>query len=197
MSHESDDTRPSEPKLALIAEDEPLASMALRAQLEALGFDVVGPARDGELAVALGACFPVDIALFDLRMPRLSGLEAAHRLFDIAPTPVGLLTGTATADLPDPVPEPPIFHVLTKPVTLEELRTGVDTLAHRFGNWARTHRHVHLEQLREQRRVTARAVRTLAQDGRLASTAHEVLQQAERQDRPLHEVAADLLQERA
>lgn len=129
----------NDPAAVLIAEDEPIASMALRAQLEALEFRVIGPARDGDEAVALGACYPVDVALFDVRMPGRSGLQAALDLFKIAPTPVVLLTGVGAADLPDPIPEPPIFQVLTKPVGLAELRAGLDSARARFQRWMDTH----------------------------------------------------------
>ena len=104
------------PLAILIAEDEPLASMALRAQVEALGHNVLAVARDGADAAALVRCLPADLAIFDMKMPAMSGLDAALDAFPDAPTPVLLLTGFGSADLPDPMPEPPIFALVTKPV---------------------------------------------------------------------------------
>ena len=66
-----------DPPTVLIAEDEPLASMALRAQLEALDYRVIATARDGDEAVLLGTCLPVDLGLFDLR----TGLTRAYAGF--------------------------------------------------------------------------------------------------------------------
>lgn len=133
MSHPPPD--PSQGPSVLIAEDEPLASMALSAQMEALGYHVLGVARDGHETVALGRCLPLDVAIVDMKMPGRTGLDAASELFGLAPTPVVLLTGFGTADLPSPIPRPPVFAVLTKPVGLAELRAGLDQARERFRTW--------------------------------------------------------------
>lgn len=121
--------------VVLLAEDEPLASMALQAQVEALGHTVAAVARNGREAADLARCLPVDLAVFDMKMPGLTGLDAALRIFPEAPTPVLLLTGFGAADLPDPVPRPPIFSILTKPIGLAELRTGIDDARAAFQEW--------------------------------------------------------------
>ncbi|MFW5951679.1 MAG: response regulator [Gemmatimonadota bacterium] len=180
--------------LALVAEDEPLASMALRAQLEALQFRVLGPARNGHEAVHLGACHPVDVALFDVLMPGLSGLDAAIHLFDQAPTPVVLLTGVGAADLPDPIPEPPIFGVLTKPVDLAELGAALSTARDRFLQWARErHLDVHADHAR--RDTLARAIHRTAPTRRPAAAAAEFLDLARDQGRSPLALARSLLDE--
>src|SRR5690606_15114931 len=58
----------------LLADDEPLNALALRAQLETLGHEVIGPATDGPTAVELARDHPIDLAILDIRMPGLSGL---------------------------------------------------------------------------------------------------------------------------
>lgn len=147
------------PAVILLAEDEPLASMALRAQIEALGHDVVGVARDGHEAVVLGRCVPADLAIFDMNMPGRSGLDAAADLFADAPTPVLLLTGFGAADLPDPLPRPPIFAILTKPVGLAELQDGIAAARAAFTQWTRREdRDAEVRQAREERRMIASAL---------------------------------------
>src|SRR5690606_8963354 len=81
------------PLRILIAEDEALNALALRSQLEALGHRVVGPARNGREAVEIAAREPVDLAILDIRMPELTGLEAAERIVEKRPIPIILLTG--------------------------------------------------------------------------------------------------------
>jgi DNA-binding response OmpR family regulator len=183
----------SPPPLLLLAEDEPLAAMALRAQVEALGFRVLDVARDGEEAIALAACFPVDLALLDYRMPRCSGFDAAIRLFELAPTPVALLTGLGSADLPDPVPEPPIFQVIPKPAGLSELSDGLDAARERFATWAGSDAAPDIEASARERELIGRATRTLSGDGRLAVAAATMLRRAEEGDRSLADVARDIL----
>ena len=122
----------------VIAEDEPLASMALRAQVEALGYHVAGVARTGQQAADLLRTLPVRLGVFDMKMPTMTGLDAALQAFPDALTPVLLLTGFGASDLPDPIPRPPIFGLVTKPVGLAELRTGMQRALDRFDEWARS-----------------------------------------------------------
>ena len=59
----------------LIAEDETLIRLDLRGLLEAAGLHVCAEARDGEEAVSLARETEPDVALLDVRMPGLSGIE--------------------------------------------------------------------------------------------------------------------------
>ncbi len=166
------------PPLILVAEDEPLASMALRAQLEALGFHVLGPARNGDQAVMLGSCYPVDVALFDYRMPARSGLEAAYDIFEIAPTPVVLLTGFGARDLPEPIPSPPVFGLLSKPVDLADLDAGIGEARAAFRLWSERTGRDDVARALEERATIGRAVDRLADGPRKAAAAGRFLQQA-------------------
>ncbi|HUG41864.1 MAG TPA: response regulator [Longimicrobiales bacterium] len=148
-----------ESAVLLIAEDEPLASMALRAQAEALGHTVAAIARDGIEAAALVLCVPADLAIFDMKMPRLTGIEAAATTFPDALTPVLLLTGFGAADLPDPLPEPPVFALVTKPIGLQELYAGIERARARFRDWARDHDRLDdIRQVRDRQAEIARAL---------------------------------------
>ena len=64
----------------LIAEDETIIRLDLRALLERRGFDVVAEARDGEEAVALAASEAPDLALLDVKVDAVDRLEAPERL---------------------------------------------------------------------------------------------------------------------
>lgn len=63
----------------MIADDHPLAREAVRSVLETEpAFHVVGEAADGEAAVRLCGELDPDVALLDLNMPGMNGLEAAR-----------------------------------------------------------------------------------------------------------------------
>lgn len=176
----------NEPPLILVAEDEPLASMALRAQIEALGFRVLGPARNGDQAVILGSCYPVDVALLDFRMPTRSGLEAAYDIFEIAPTPAVLLTGMGASDLPEPIPMPPIFGLLSKPVDLADLDAGIAHARDAFSQWVEQRGGANITDALEARATIGRAVDTIADGPRKADAARQFLEQArDRGESPL------------
>ena len=69
---------------ALIAEDEPLLAQALQAELARAWptLTVVASVGDGASAVAQALSLQPDVLFFDIRMPGMSGLEAATELAD-------------------------------------------------------------------------------------------------------------------
>ena len=72
---------------ALIAEDEPLLAAALQAELARAwpALNVVAVVGDGASAVAQALALQPDVLFFDIRMPGLSGLDAAAELLDAWP----------------------------------------------------------------------------------------------------------------
>ena len=74
---------------ALIAEDEPLLAAALQAELAKVWpeLEVMCLVGDGLSAVAQALALQPDVLFFDIRMPGLSGLEAATDLADAWPAP--------------------------------------------------------------------------------------------------------------
>ena len=85
------------PPTALIAEDEPLLAAALRSELACAWpeLEIVAVVGDGASAVARTLALVPDVLFFDVRMPGLTGLDAAAELADAWPP-------TAAADKPFP-----------------------------------------------------------------------------------------------
>jgi DNA-binding NarL/FixJ family response regulator len=70
----------------LLADDEPMIRVGVRTILATdPGMEVVAEATDGRDAVELTLRYRPDIALLDIRMPRLDGLTAARELRRVAP----------------------------------------------------------------------------------------------------------------
>jgi len=69
----------------VVADDHPAMLAAVSDILERHGFDIVGRATDGREAVALIEEAKPQIALVDVRMPRLSGIEVAVRALPLSP----------------------------------------------------------------------------------------------------------------
>lgn len=69
----------------LLAEDHTLVREGLKGILAEEGFDVVAEASDGHEAVALAKGHKVDIAVLDIFMPLLNGLDAARQIHESAP----------------------------------------------------------------------------------------------------------------
>ena len=93
-------TTTAAPLRVLIADDQHLIRSGLTVLLGAqANLEVVGAACDGEEAVSLAASLRPDVGLFDVRMPRLDGIEATRRLSaQTPPLPVVVIT---TFDLDD------------------------------------------------------------------------------------------------
>ena len=68
------------PIRVLLADDHALVRQALRRLLEQEGFQIAGEAADGLEAVRLAASTNPDVAVLDIGMPVLNGLDAARQL---------------------------------------------------------------------------------------------------------------------
>ena len=72
----------------LLADDHALVRHGVRLVLESRpGLRVVAEAGDGAEAVALARREPVDLAVLDVSMPRMTGLQAARELVRLDPAP--------------------------------------------------------------------------------------------------------------
>ncbi|HUA98719.1 MAG TPA: response regulator transcription factor [Terracidiphilus sp.] len=69
----------------LLADDHPIVRDGLRAILESEGFKVAGEASNGREAVELSKKIRPDVAVLDLAMPLLNGIDAARELARISP----------------------------------------------------------------------------------------------------------------
>src|SRR4051794_25056812 len=99
----------------LIAEDETIIRLDLRRLLEEHGFDVVAEARDGAEAVRLARESQPDVAVLDLKMPELDGVEAARRIYGERPTPIVMLPAYADPPIVERALVAGVFSYLVKP----------------------------------------------------------------------------------
>lgn len=69
----------------LIADDHVVVRQGFRALLERAGFEVVGEAGDGQEAIRLAEKSHPDVALLDVAMPILNGIDAARGIGKVSP----------------------------------------------------------------------------------------------------------------
>jgi two-component system, NarL family, response regulator NreC len=75
----------------VLAEDHAVVRQGLRALLEREGFQVAGEAADGRQAIDLASALLPDIAILDVRMPMLNGLDAAREIRKCCPKTKAIL----------------------------------------------------------------------------------------------------------
>jgi DNA-binding NarL/FixJ family response regulator len=73
------------PTLVLVADDHQIVRQGLRALLEREGFKVVAEAADGQAALQMTQKFHPEVAVLDLAMPLLNGLDTAREIRRISP----------------------------------------------------------------------------------------------------------------
>jgi AmiR/NasT family two-component response regulator len=116
----------------LVAEDETIIRLDLRALLERAGLEVCGEARDGEEAVALARELAPDVAIMDVKMPKLDGIEAARRILDERPIPIVMLTAYGQEELVQRAAEAGVFGYLVKPFREQDLLPAIRTARARY-----------------------------------------------------------------
>jgi two-component system, NarL family, response regulator NreC len=76
----------------ILADDHSVVRQGLRTLLEREGFHVIAEASDGREAVGLAKDLKPEVAVLDLTMPRMNGLEAGRAIGQSGATRVVLLT---------------------------------------------------------------------------------------------------------
>jgi response regulator NasT len=143
----------------LVAEDDPLIARGLVERLRSLGHEPIGPARDGEEAIAMASDDPPDLYLFDIEMPNVDGLEAATQLAASGlRRPVVVVTGVDDPGLIERSIASGVSAYLTKPVDSRELHAAIDLAAARHAEFQALESEVdRAQQALEDRKVVERA----------------------------------------
>ena len=132
-----------------MAEDETIIRLDLCELLKRSGFEVCAEARDGEEAVALAREHEPDLAIMDVKMPRVDGIEAARRILDERPIPIVMLTAYGQEELVSRAVEAGVFGYLVKPFREQDLLPAIQ---------AARARHSELQELREEAESLAEAL---------------------------------------
>lgn len=121
----------------LIVEDDHLVTEMVRGMLEELEYGVAGEAEDGHDALEKVRELRPDVVLMDVKMPRMSGIQAAILIQKHFPTPVVILTAYETDELREEAEEAGVGAYLVKPPKPEELSWAIEKAVERFGDMMR------------------------------------------------------------
>ncbi|HMV82804.1 MAG TPA: sigma-54 dependent transcriptional regulator [Blastocatellia bacterium] len=105
----------------LVVDDDTTVLSLMRFHLERENFEVF-TAESGEEGLKLLAVRPFDVALLDLRLPDLDGLELVKRCKELSPeTEVIVITGYASVSIAVEATRAGAFYFVEKPIEFEQL----------------------------------------------------------------------------
>ena len=119
----------------LVAEDEALIRMDLVEMLTELGYQVVGEASDGEMAIRLAEELRPDVVMMDVKMPVLDGITAAGKITEQRIAPVVMLTAFSQRELVDRATQAGVMAYLVKPFSLSDLAPAIEVAVSRFNQF--------------------------------------------------------------
>lgn len=122
----------STPRRVLIAEDEALIRLDLREMLQEEGYEVVGEAGDGEMAVTLAGKLRPDLCILDVKMPKMDGIEAGAKIAKDRIAPVVILTAFSQRELVERAREAGAMAYVVKPFQKKDLLPTIEMAMSRF-----------------------------------------------------------------
>jgi response regulator NasT len=173
----------------IVADDEHLVATGIAAMVTELGHIVLGIAADGEAAVALAKQHNPDLALLDIRMPKVTGIDAARALKQELGIPSVIISAYSDQEHVKKIQSfgelSGVYGYLLKPVSKEELLVTLGVAVHRIAqDKAHNHRIDQLENNLANRRTVEQAKWILVQKrGWTEPQSHEKMQKTARDKR--------------
>jgi len=116
----------------LIADDEALTRLDIKEMLQGAGHIVCGEANNGAKAVELAKSLAPELAILDVMMPGLDGLEVAKILHSMN-IPVLLLTAYSQPKFINRAEKVSVYGYLVKPITERDLLPAIQIAYAQWG----------------------------------------------------------------
>jgi AmiR/NasT family two-component response regulator len=116
----------------VIAEDEAIIRLDLRETLEEEGYEVVGETGRGDQAVELVRSLRPDLAILDIKMPGMDGLEAAREITAEKICGVLMLTAFSQREVIEQARDAGALAYLLKPFQKSDLIPAIEVAIGRF-----------------------------------------------------------------
>jgi len=116
----------------VIAEDEAIIRLDLRETLEEEDYEVVGETGRGDHAVDLVRSLQPDLAILDIKMPHMDGLEAARIISEERICGVLMLTAFSQREVVEDARDAGALAYLVKPYQKSDLIPAIEVAIGRF-----------------------------------------------------------------
>jgi response regulator NasT len=142
----------------VVADDEPDMRDYFQQILPLLGHDVVGVGRTGRELVELCTAIHPDLAITDIKMPDMDGIDAASQIYRQAPIPVILVSAYHDPDFIRRAEADHVMAYLVKPIKQADLVPAIGLAMHRFDQFQALRKETtDLKQALEDRKVIEKA----------------------------------------
>ena len=116
----------------LIAEDEAIIRLDLKESLEAEGYEVVGETGRGDEVIELVRTLEPDLVILDIKMPGMTGIQAAEIITGEGLAAVILLTAFSQQELVQQASNAGVLAYLVKPFQRSDLVPSIELALGRF-----------------------------------------------------------------
>ena len=116
----------------VVAEDDSLIRLDLIEMLREEGYDVVGEAPNGQVAVDLTESLRPDLVIMDVKMPVRDGIDAAGEIAQKRLAPVVMLTAFSQREFVERATEAGAMAYLVKPFTQADLVPAIEVALSRY-----------------------------------------------------------------
>ena len=116
----------------LIAEDEAIIRLDLKESLEAEGYEVVGETGRGDEVIELVRSLEPDLVILDIKMPGMTGIQAAEIITEEGLAAVILLTAFSQQELVQQASNAGVLAYLVKPFQRSDLVPSIELALGRF-----------------------------------------------------------------
>ncbi|NBY61584.1 MAG: response regulator [Actinobacteria bacterium] len=116
----------------VLAEDEAIIRLDLRESLIEEGYEVVGDVGRGDKAIEIVRETRPDVAIFDIKMPGMSGLEAAKIVSDEKLCAVVMLTAFSQREIIEQARDAGALAYIVKPFQKSDLVPAIELAIARF-----------------------------------------------------------------
>ncbi|MFT3899846.1 MAG: response regulator [Gordonia sp. (in: high G+C Gram-positive bacteria)] len=125
-------TEDRSPSRVLVAEDDSLIRMDLVEMLREEGYEVVGEAPNGQIAVDLTESLKPDLVIMDIKMPVRDGIDAATEIAEKRLAPVVMLTAFSQRDFIEKARDAGAMAYLVKPFSKADLTPAIELAVSRY-----------------------------------------------------------------
>ncbi len=180
----------------LICEDEGLTALRMRKELSSFGYNIVGEAKDGRESVSLAKRLRPDVILMDIKLPKLSGIDATKRIMEDNPTAIIMLTAYSNDNFIEEAIAAGASAYLVKPVDSEQLLPTIELAASRFAEFQQVKSEAeNLKEALEVRKLVEKAKGILMERSNLSEGESFKKMQRMSQDsrKPMKEIAQEIM----